>query len=193
MQLIGARTGRIGRQPGIAQITVDFIGHHELFVDDAADGGGQAVQHKGRRIAFVCCDANCVAIGHNGFANILSRKTKLGQNERRCFVQGDRAAQRKLNVFGPYRVAGMERDTFAHGKGDGAAIFADGPAGRQIRLIARVKVKRVKIDQLAIDVANNIRACKFKALRRINGGDIVNPVGDHQHVCRCFCLCCEGR
>mmetsp|Transcript_18901 Transcript_18901/g.27624 ORF Transcript_18901/g.27624 Transcript_18901/m.27624 type:complete len:423 (-) Transcript_18901:166-1434(-) len=192
LQHIGARAGRVCRQPGIAQIAVDLIGHHNLFVDDAADCGGQAVQHKGGRVTLVCCDADGVAIGHNGFAHIFRGKAKLGQNERGRFVQGDHAAQRELDVFGTYRVAGMEHDTFAHCKGDGAAIIADAPAGRQIRLIARVQIERVEIDQLVIDVAADVRSRKLKALCRINGGDVVNPVGDDQHICRCFCLGCEG-
>ena len=87
----------------------------------------------------------------------------------------------------------MEFDALSHCKGDGAAIFAHGPAFSQIRLIARFQIQRVKVNQSAVDVAADVRTRKLKALSGVNCGDVVNPIGDHQHVCWCLSHSSDGR
>ena len=77
----------------------------------------------------------------------------------------------------------MERDAFAHGKGDRLAILGDFPAFREVGHIAFAQVHRIEIDQAAIDVADDITARKLERFCRIKRRDVVNAVRDYQHVC----------
>ena len=43
LERVRARSGRVCGKPGIAQIAIFFIGHHDFFVDNSTDRGGETV------------------------------------------------------------------------------------------------------------------------------------------------------
>ena len=45
-QFHGAGAGVIGLQPGVAHVTVGFLGHDELLIHNRRHIGGQAIEHK---------------------------------------------------------------------------------------------------------------------------------------------------
>ena len=185
--LVGTRAGGVGAQPGIAHITVGLVGHRGLHVDYAADGGGQAVQHEGQRIGLVQCQYQRLVVGRdNRLFDVVRGKAELRQDEGRRLVQQHRAAQRELGVLRGHRVARGKDMPLGHGKGDGLAVLGDLPAFGQLRLIPGVEVERVEIDEFFIDVAADVGAGEFKAFGRIEGLDVIDPVGNHQHVRRRF-------
>ena len=184
-QLIGAGAGGVVAQPGVAQVAINLVCHDQLAVDDTADGAGQAVQHKRKRIAPVGGDLQGHGAGcDDGLFDVVGVEAELREDERRCLVQGDGAAQAELGVLRGHRVARMEFDAFAHLEGDGFSVVGHRPAFRQVRAVARIQVIRVEIDQFPVDIAADITARELKRLGRIKRRDVVDLSGDDQHVGR---------
>ena len=125
------------------------------------------------RIGLVECQNQRLVIGcDDGLLDVLRSESELGQNEGRCFVEKNGPAQRKLGVFCRYGIAGREDMAIGHGERDGLAVFRDFPARSKLRLIARVEVQRIEIDEFLVDVAADIRSGEFKALSRVEGLDV---------------------
>ena len=108
-ELVGARAGRVGLQPLVAEVAVRLVRHRLLLVDDRGDDRGQAVEEEGRRVGLVGDDDERRVVGRlDLLGDVLRREAELGQDEGRRLVQDHRALQRPGGVLGGHRVAGVE-------------------------------------------------------------------------------------
>ena len=184
-QRIGAGTGRVGPEPGIAPVAIDLVALHHLAVDDVGDRRGQAVEHKGGGVFLVGGKLEgAVVQRHQRVAQIVGGEAELGQDEGRGLFHRHGAAQREFDIAGRHRVAGCEGHAGTDLEGEDFAVAGHFPTFGDVGLVALREVIGVEADQRAVDVVGDVRPGKLEALLRVERGDVVDPGGDDENVGR---------
>ena len=120
--------GRVGLEPGVAEVPILLVVLDLLHVHDGADARREAVQHEGR--CEVLGDGRLerrVVHRPNQIADVVLGPAKLAQDERRRLVELDHPLERVGRVPGSDRVPGVEPEPSLNLESEGPAVVGHVP------------------------------------------------------------------
>ena len=97
----GAGAGAVGLEPGVAEVAGLLVAHDGRLVDDAADGGAEAVEQEGGRLGVGDVELERVgAGGADAVGDVVFVEAELGDDEAGGLVEDDGALQAEGDVCG---------------------------------------------------------------------------------------------
>ena len=156
----------------------------QLAVDHRGDGGGQAVEHEGRRIALVDGEHEGRRVCRLGLlGDVVGGEAELLDDEGRALVELDRPLERPGDVLGGDRIAGGEGHVGLELEGVGQAVVGNRPAlGEAVDHLGGVV--DVEPHQHVVGVAGDLAGGKLEGFGGIERDDVVDRPGLDQRVGR---------